>query len=115
MRVLASVDALCRNFTCLVLVYDLSLHGARIEVQSARFQSGDIVRLRLPFLPREQPGEVAWTHGVKAGLRFFQPLDGPTFRILTKAMQAPMIGDAEGRVTGDNPLSCIAGAAWSRD
>lgn len=90
-RVLASVDALCRNFTCLVLVYDLSLNGARIEVQYARFRIGDVVHLRLPLLPKEQPGEVAWTHGVKAGLRFFQPLDVPTFRILTKAMHAPMV------------------------
>ena len=33
LRVLASVDALCRNFTTLVLVLDLSVTGARIEAQ----------------------------------------------------------------------------------
>ena len=93
-RVLASVDARCKDFTCLVLIYDLSLSGARIEVQYARFQKGDLVHLRLPFLPSEQPGEIAWTHGVTAGLRFFPPLDGPTLRILTKAMQPPILGDA---------------------
>lgn len=92
-RVLASIDAVCRDFTCTVLVYDLSLRGARIELQYARFQTGDVVRLRLPFLAAEQPGEVAWTHGATAGIRFFQPLDGSTFRILAKAMQPP---DAKG-------------------
>lgn len=87
LRVLASVDALCGNFTSLVLVQDLSVTGARIEAQFARFQIDDVVRLRLPFLPVEQPGEVVWTDGAKAGVRFFRPLDGATYRILSKAMQ----------------------------
>lgn len=93
-RVVASIDAICRGFTCAVVVYDLSARGARIELQYARFQTGDVVRLRLPFLAAEHPAEVAWTQGVTAGLRFFQPLDGPTFRILAKVMQPPVTGRA---------------------
>lgn len=71
LRVLASVDALCRNFSALVLVLDLSITGARIEAKSARFQIDDVVRLRLPFLWEERSGEIMWVDGVRAGVRFF--------------------------------------------
>lgn len=94
MRVVASVDALCRNFTSLVLVLDLSVTGVRIEAQFPRFHLDDVVRLRLPFLPTERPGEIIWTDGVRAGVRFFHPLDISTYRILSKVMQPPSFAGA---------------------
>ena len=100
LRVLASVDALCRNFTTLVLVLDLSVTGARIEAQFARFQIDDVVRLRLPFLPVEQPGEIIWTNGLSAGLRFFRPLEVSTFRILSKVMQPNSLVGAPHNASG---------------
>lgn len=94
-RVLASVDALCRNSTCLVLLLDLSITGARVETAQSRFCVGEVVRLRLPFLPTEKPGEIVWTNGRAAGVRFFESLDMPTFQILAKSIPSvsPDLGE----------------------
>lgn len=100
-RVLASVDALCGDFTCLVLVLDLSATGARIEAKSTRFCVGDVVRLRLPFLPAERAGEIAWSDEGRAGVQFFQPLDSPTYRILSKVMRLHPTIDGQTKVAVD--------------
>lgn len=100
-RVSASVDAVCADGTVLVLVHDLCVTGAQIETQQLYFQIGEVVRLRLPFLPVEQLGEIAWTRGALAGVRFSPPLDGATFRILTKVMKPPEPRGAQAKIMGD--------------
>ena len=62
-RVLAPVEAVCSDGTVVVVAHDLCMSGMRIETRVQRFQSGDVIRIRLPFLPVEQLGEIAWTHG----------------------------------------------------
>lgn len=99
-RVLASVEAACSDGTALVVAHDLCVSGVRIETLVRRFQRGDVVRLRLPFLPVDQVGEITWTHGNMAGVRFFERLDGVSFRIVAKAMELnepPAEGEANFR------------------
>lgn len=81
------VDAICGDVTIMVLVHDLCITGARIEMRESRLRTGGVVRLRLPLLPAEQAGEIAWAEGDLAGIRFYQPLNPATFRVLAKAMQ----------------------------
>lgn len=85
----AAIDAIYSNVTALVCLHDLPTTGARIEARQTQFVQGQVVRLRLPFLPAESVAEIAWARGTMAGVRFNQPLDRPTFQILTKAMQVP--------------------------
>ncbi|QGN55134.1 PilZ domain-containing protein [Novosphingobium sp. Gsoil 351] len=94
-RVWAAVDAVCSDATVSVLVDDLCRTGARIETRFARFQEGQLVHLQLPFLPHAQQGEVVWTDAASVGVRFSQPLDLPTFRIIAKAMQLKHRGPGE--------------------
>ena len=66
------------------IVHDLSLTGARIE-SKVRFERGEIVQLRLPFLPVEQAGEIVWVAQGQAGVQFYSSLDTSTFRFLARA------------------------------
>lgn len=91
----ASVDAVHQAGTLLVCLHDLSITGVRIETRNPQPQMGDIMRLRLPLLPAEQAAEVVWVDGRYLGLRFFQPLDRPTFHVLAAAMKPPLQCEAE--------------------
>lgn len=86
-RVAATLDLRSRKANCLVLLHDISATGARIETQSVRFEPGDTVGLRLPYLPTEQVGEIAWTSGTSAGVRFYAAIATETFRFLSRAMR----------------------------
>ena len=97
-RVMTSVDVRSARANCSVIVHDLSATGARIEMQSVRFERGDIVQLRLPFQPVEQRGEIAWIAGNGASVQFFAPLDTQTLRFLARAMKPAEVPGSLGPV-----------------
>jgi len=86
-RVLSTIDLRSARANCLVVIHDLSATGARIETQSVCLEPGDVVQLRLPFLPAEQRGEIAWVIDSGAGVRFSFPLKHETFDFLARAMK----------------------------
>jgi hypothetical protein len=87
-RLFATADVRTERGNCSVIVRDLSATGAGVEAQTVQFEQGDVIRLRLPLLPAEQRGEIVWSAGASAGIRFCAPLDLLTFRLVARAMGA---------------------------
>lgn len=115
-RVKVSGSAVLRSQRgdCPVSLHDLSVAGARIEVPFARFELWDPVRLRLPFLPDERAGEVAWSQENMAGLRFSAQVDLPTFRFLVHAIKADAGEAAESAPAEHRPEPCASKRAAER-
>ena len=85
--VFANLTLRTEGGNCSVVVHDLSATGARVEARSSRFEVGHRVELQLPLLPDDRSGEIVWSAGTSAGIKFDIRLDEMTVVLLSHAMR----------------------------